>query len=159
MSENLDADIKKAAKEIVVSKEAQKRIKAIGGWGIFLAIYGFIFSLFLLYSSYNYFSSISQLERMYSDAGMYGGMMNDAIFKMKVIASILLLVGIIMILPGIFLIRFNVFSRRSFESSDQYDFDDSLKYLKYTFIFGGCYCMLTLLAIAYLLYNEGSRMF
>jgi len=160
MTENLDSEIKKTAKEIVVSKDAQKRLKAIGGWGLFLAIYGFILALVLLIQSFMQFNQISEIRKAYSSLNQFGGgfgdsMMEASIFRLKVSATIVLFIGLAMILPGFFLIRYYIFSRRSFDNNDQEDFEDSLKYLRNTFIFAACYAILTILAVALLILEVG----
>lgn len=153
MSENLDSNLSKSAKELIVSETAKSRLKSSTVWGVIIAVYGFLMAAFLLYNSISTYISISRIESEMASNPMFGGANNGMFAMAKVMAGVMFVIALIMIIPGIFLIRYATLLRRGINSNDQYDFDDSLKFLRNAFIFAGCYCLLTIVFIVVYVYG------
>ncbi len=152
MSDNLDVDFKAGQKEIVVSPVAKKRLGTISGMGIFVAIYGFLITLFMLIAAFKLYGEAADLRKAYSVYGNMGDYESPAVTMYNTIGTVFLIIGLLCIMPGVFLIRYSSSIRHAIQNNDQYDFEDAVKYLRNAFISVGVYAglMLILIACSYL---------
>jgi len=154
MSDNLDVDFKSEQKEITVSPVAKKRFAAISGFGIFVAIYGFLITVFMLILAFKFYGMASDMEKMYRGFGgaPSSDFVNPIVSMYNTMGTIMLIIGLLCILPGVFLIRYATNIRNAIQNNDQYDFEDAIKYLRNAFISVAVYAalMLILIALSYL---------
>jgi len=153
MSNNLDSDLPKTTKELIVSQTAKSRLKTSTVWGVIIAVYGFLMAAFLLYNSISTYISISRVEREMANNPIFGGANLGMFTAAKIMAGVMFVIALVMIIPGVFLIRYATLLRKGINSNDQYDFDDSMKFLRNAFIFAGCYCLLTIVFIVVYVYG------
>lgn len=147
MSDNLDVDFKTGQKEIVVSPVAKKRFAAISGFGIFVAIYGFLVTVFMIILAFKLYGMATDIQKMYSSLGQSSDFVNPVVSMYNTMGTIMLIIGLLCILPGVFLIRYATNIKNAMAHNDQYDFEDALKYLRNAFISVAIYAALMLILI------------
>src|SRR6218665_730418 len=135
--ETLDKNITSDdTKGLSVNGSISSYVQTTSKWTVIISVCLFAIAIALIIYSIKSLSDIAQIGDFLAQ--------NPIIFLSKLIAFTQLFFGSILIIPGIFLIRFTISAKSAFRNQNHADFDFAIKNARNTFVFFAIY-LITLL--------------
>lgn len=137
--ETLDDNLKLNGKGLSFNGTVQEYLNVMSGWSVVIAVFVFIMMLSQVSVGAYFFWLSSEMP----DSPYTADIQSRVIF----VGWLYLIIGLVLIFPALYLIRFSINVKRAFKTTDQGDLEFSIRNLRNLFIFAGSYMILFIVLI------------